>query len=74
MRIISFVSVRQVEVIEGILNHLEEPTREERATGPPEWVKQAEVGQGDAEYADTEVSDESYLVDTEYGEGVEIGT
>ncbi len=49
-------------------------TREERATGPPSWVKQAEGVQGAEEYADVEISDESYLVDAEYTEAVERGT
>ncbi len=53
--------------------HLGQATREERATGPPGWMKQLEGVQGEAFEADEEIGDEAYLMDARYEEDTWAG-
>ncbi len=55
------------------LRHLGQATREERATGPPGWMKQIEGVQGEAFEADEEIGDEAYLMDARYEEDTWAG-
>jgi len=39
MRVVSFVTRAQPKVLEKILDHVGEPSRPERCTGPPKWIQ-----------------------------------